>query len=225
MKKYKRIQIYDEIKNRIRNCYYLPGAVLNEEMLTEEFDSSKTPVRDALGRLEQENLLTVIPKVGIEVNNITVKDINDIYEVRLLIEPYALLNYGKTIDPSTFLNYYDLFKLQNSKNNLDDHIYSIDDDFHLLIVQSCENEHIIDTYERISFQTQRLRILSGKNTEKRLAQSYSEHLEIIEACLSSDLEQASKLLIRHIKNSQIEAYKTFNNINKPPVLLESSSNI
>ena len=53
---------YNIIKDKIINCEYAPSALLNEEMLKEDVQASRTPIRDALGRLEQEGLVTILPK-------------------------------------------------------------------------------------------------------------------------------------------------------------------
>ena len=58
---------------------------------------SRTPMRDALGRLEQEGLITILPKKGLMVSPITDEDVHSIYEVRLLVEPYALRVYGELL--------------------------------------------------------------------------------------------------------------------------------
>lgn len=68
-------QAYNVIKEKIINCEFAPGAVYNEEYLCEEVNTSRTPVRDALGRLEQEGLIKIMPKRGIVVSPLTLKDV------------------------------------------------------------------------------------------------------------------------------------------------------
>ena len=55
---------YNSIKEKILNCQYMPNSFLNEDLLCEEFGVSRTPIRDALSRLEQEHLITIMPKKG-----------------------------------------------------------------------------------------------------------------------------------------------------------------
>ena len=85
---------YNKIRQKIVTCEYAPGTLLNEEILTEALGLSRTPIRDALSRLEQEGLIEIRPKRGITVKSLTVSDINMIFEVRNLYEPYILKNYG-----------------------------------------------------------------------------------------------------------------------------------
>ena len=75
-------------------CEYAPNQLLSESLLQEELGFSRTPVREAISRLAQEGLLKVFPKRGIVVSGITVSDIRMIFEVRTLVEPYALRTCG-----------------------------------------------------------------------------------------------------------------------------------
>ena len=77
---------YHHIRQKIITCEYAPGAFLNEEMLTEDMNLSRTPVRDALSRLEQEGLIQIRSKRGIMVTPLSVREINMIYEMRLLYD-------------------------------------------------------------------------------------------------------------------------------------------
>ena len=73
---------YNTIKEKIITCEYAPGSLLNEESLTDMLKISRTPIRDALGRLEQEGLIEILPKKGIMVTNLSMPDINMIVEIR-----------------------------------------------------------------------------------------------------------------------------------------------
>ena len=86
-------QAYTTIKNKILTCEYMPNSFLNEDLLCEELQVSRTPVRDALGRLEQENLIKIVPKKGFFVTPLSIGEINMAFEARLLIEPYIISNY------------------------------------------------------------------------------------------------------------------------------------
>ena len=102
---------YNTIRNKIVTCQYAPGTFLNEEQLTTELSLSRTPVRDALGRLEQEGLLEIRPKCGILVRPLTLNDIDMTFEVRMLYEPYIL-----SACPNEFINRsYDTIQTQNER--------------------------------------------------------------------------------------------------------------
>ena len=84
-----KLQAYQYLKTRILNCEYRPNEFLNEQKLCAEMGNiSRTPMRDALGRLEQEGLITILPKKGLMVSGITEEDVHSMFEMRLLVEPY-----------------------------------------------------------------------------------------------------------------------------------------
>ena len=86
-----KLQAYQYLKTKILNCEYRPNEFLNEQKLCAEMGNiSRTPMRDALGRLEQEGLITILPKKGLMVSGITEEDVHSMFEMRLLVEPYAL---------------------------------------------------------------------------------------------------------------------------------------
>lgn len=92
-----KLQAYQYLKTKILNCEYRPNEFLNEQKLCAEMGNiSRTPMRDALGRLEQEGLITILQK-GLMVSGITEEDVHSMFEMRLLVEPYALRTYGNAI--------------------------------------------------------------------------------------------------------------------------------
>ncbi len=97
-------QAYQTIRTKILNCEYAPNSYLNEEQLCKEINVSRTPIRDALSRLEQENLIKILPKKGVVVAPLNINEINMIYETRILLEPYILATYGNRIDDNQFFN-------------------------------------------------------------------------------------------------------------------------
>ena len=88
---------YNAIRKKIITCEYAPGMFLSEELLTDELGLSRTPVRDALSRLEQEGLVEIKPKRGVTVSPLSINDVNMIFEVRTIYETYILRNYGPLI--------------------------------------------------------------------------------------------------------------------------------
>ena len=79
-------KIYSIIKKRILNLYFEPGQNLNPKELAKELGVSQTPIREVLLRLEWEKLVTIIPRMGIQVTKIDFKELKEIYRSRILIE-------------------------------------------------------------------------------------------------------------------------------------------
>lgn len=201
---------YNTIRQKIVTCKFAPGAFINEELLTEELHLSRTPIRDALGRLEQEGLIQIMPKRGIMVTPLSVKDINMIFEVRLLYEPYILKNYGSLIQEKPMMDFYNMFLHKKSKEEClenNDYFYNIDSEFHSVIVNSCPNTYIRQNYNQIWTQNQRFRFMSGTFSENRIAETFREHLNIAALCLQKNWEEAAEQMIFHIEESKKATFK------------------
>lgn len=199
---------YEIIKQRIINCEYLPGTMLNEETLKEELHVSRTPIRDALGRLEQENLITIKPKKGILVSEFGIEDINTIFETRLLYERYALLEYGNNLDEIKLASFYHAYSAAN--DNIDrSFIMNLDATFHTFIMSPIRNSYILHSYELVSIQNKRLRILTGSTSQKRLLESDKEHLQIVRFCIEKQWTKAADALTTHLMNAKISAFDLF----------------
>ena len=197
---------YDFIKKRILSCEYAPGLHLNEQQLCEAMGGiSRTPVRDAVSRLEQEGLLDILPKKGILVSELRFGDINRIFEVRMLLEPYVLRRYGNNLDTDQ-LRYFAQIMSDHTKIPFDS-FYDLDDQFHNFVMSAMHNQYLIDAYQNISNLNQRLRMLSGTLVENRLADTFTEHRAIIRACQQQNWELAAEAMTQHLEASRISTFQ------------------
>lgn len=197
---------YEFIKKKILSCEYAPGVYLNEQQLCEEMGAiSRTPVRDAVSRLEQEGLLNILPKKGILVSELRISDINRIFEVRVLLEPYVLKRYGNKLSTDQ-LRYFSQVMSDPDKIPPDS-FYDLDDNFHGFIMSALSNQYLLDTYENINNMNQRLRVLSGSLVENRIADTFAEHRQIIRACLQKNWEAAAQAMNQHLEASRISTFR------------------
>lgn len=203
-----KLKAYNLIKEKIISCEYAPGSYLNEEQIGETIAASRTPIRDALGRLEQEGLITILPKKGIMVSPLTVNDINMIFEVRLLYEPYALEHYGHVLDGMRLMEFYESISRTEMRNNPDNaqEFFQLDDGFHAYIMSAVSNRYIHQAYDLIQNQNLRFRVMTGAKIEKRLSDTCKEHLEILRACLQCDWSAAVDAMSEHLKQSRASTF-------------------
>lgn len=195
-------QAYQIIKEKIIDCTYAPGAIINEELIREEINASRTPIRDALSRLEQEGLLKIMPKKGIVISEITVNDINMIYEARCLVEPHVVRQYGSRIPQKTLMHYYHMY-IDYIEGKIDHYSYQeMDDSFHRLFINASENSFFINLYSSIESQILRTRVISGKVSSPRLSDTAQEHIAIVKAALKNDWIDASKAMENHLSLSK-----------------------
>jgi DNA-binding GntR family transcriptional regulator len=82
--------VYQSLKKDILTCRHKPGAVLKEKELASLYGTSRVPIREACGRLQQEGLLEAVPYKGYFVSQVSLNDITDYFDLRLLLETYAV---------------------------------------------------------------------------------------------------------------------------------------
>lgn len=206
---------YSIIRSKILTCEYAPNTFLNEDLLCKEINASRTPIRDALSRLEQENLVKIIPKKGVIVAPLTVNEVNIIYETRILLEPYIIVTYGCKINEELQKKMHNI--LSQADINIDNiqKIYDLDDEYHRIIVELCENKYLIQCYDNIYAQNLRLRIISGNQNTERLLATHEEHMLISNQILKRDYKKASEAMVDHLIASKDAAFKALLDGNCP----------
>ena len=196
---------YTVLRQKIISCEYEPGSFLNEDMLMEALGLGRTPIRDALIRLENEGLVEIRPKKGTVVTSLNLRDISMIFEVRMLYEPYILLNYGKALPEDELRRYLEIFssppkddsRLVNGRS-----CFELDTEFHAMIVDACPNPYIRQSYALTRTQNERFRHMTGIRTDHRLEATFREHLAIVRRCLDGDWEGAAEEMRRHLESSR-----------------------
>ena len=117
-------QAYDYIKHKIKVCSYLPGEAINELRIAEETGIGRTPVREALLSLKEENLVEVRPRKGTFAPLITEDKINEMYQIRRLLEPVIAVRYKQNFEKTKLLDYDSLFEHLDIEN--DEQYYNLD---------------------------------------------------------------------------------------------------
>jgi DNA-binding GntR family transcriptional regulator len=184
----------------------LPGSVISEDHLAGEFGTSRTPIREALLRLQRENLVVIFPRQGTFVSQISVKDIYEIFHIRLIIEPRVARSAGKNMDPGALEGFRNFFHTIDTQTCSFKEWFRHDRDFHSYIIESSDNRHLIRMYSSIMDQNQRMRVLAGK-LPRRIPDTNQEHAEIVDALLSRDEERIERVMSAHILASRDAALK------------------
>ena len=199
---------YEYVKEKILSCEYRPGVFLNENQLCEEMGGiSRTPVRDALSRLEQDGLVTIMPKRGVMVTEMRISDLNRIFEVRALLEPYALRKYGSRMDMDAMGRIYAQLRAPEAWEKEGDaeamkNYYARDNEFHDIIISAMPNPHLRLLYETVGNLNRRFRVLTGNEVKDRVQKTNKEHLAIVEACIRQDWEAAAQAMQEHLEVSR-----------------------
>ena len=195
-------QVFEKLENDIIQGIYPKGEILTELKLVEQLGVSRTPIREALRRLEQERLIADAGK-GSRVLGITEDDLLDIMNIRERIEGlaayYAAINItdeGK----AALAHIVDLQEFYFNKND-PDHLRKVDDEFHDAICRLSGRTVITDTLIPLHRKTRRFRRIAMED-RVRTAKTTQEHRDIYEAIMSGDALLAKKLTKAHIANAK-----------------------
>ena len=195
-------QVFEKLENDIITGFYPRGEILTELKLVEQLGVSRTPIREALRRLEQERLITDTGK-GSMVLGITVEDLIDIMEIRQRIEGLAAYYATKNMTQEGLAELHQINELQDfyyAKNDIE-RLRQMDDRFHDTIYALCQRSVILDTLFPLHRKTMRYRRISMEESG-RLANSMEEHRSIYNAIVSGQAELAEKLMTQHIENAK-----------------------
>ncbi len=195
-------QVFERLESDIITGVYPRGEILTELRLVEELGVSRTPIREALRRLEQEHLIAESGK-GSVVLGITVEDLLDIMEIRFRTEGlaayYATLNMTEQ-GLEELRNISELQDFYFSKRDLEQ-LRQMDDKFHNMIYKLSGRTVLRDTLQPLHRKTQRYRKQSISD-DSRLAHSIKEHKEIFMAMVEKDAVKAEALMTKHIENAK-----------------------
>lgn len=197
---------YDYLYNQIISNNYMPETAIVENDICQILNISRTPVREALKRLESEGLVYKIKDVGTLVKEITYDDIREVFEIRTLIELYALKRYINTVSDGELKALADKLDKLNKKSSVQDY-YNSDRSIHNSLMSYCANNRLIRFWQEINAQVEKLRRISAA-TPERLVHSLEEHQKLIAAIRNRNYEEAYDCLSTHlaaVEKSVIEA--------------------
>ncbi|WP_203287778.1 GntR family transcriptional regulator [Metabacillus sp. cB07] len=197
-------QAYEKIKELIVNGDLAPGDFISEAFLSEQLEMSRTPVRSALQRLEHDGILRIHPKQGIYISDISVKQINEVYEIRIALETFALRKLSKTIEQNQLEVLHGILKTQfeHVKNEEFDLSLKYDLIFHLKIMEFIENDQMLEMYKSIR---DKLKFFGNEVLKKnidRLWQTYEEHISILEELEEGNTEEVVERMENHLQDGR-----------------------
>jgi len=203
-----RTDVYDQLKERLFAGELRSGQFLSQRELTVLLGATLNPVREAIRKLEAEGLINVYAQRGIQIAEADPKAINDAYEYRLLLETNALRHFAAAATHEQMLTVKKkvetiLAMIAKSPEDRAVRVRALDEDynFHQDLIDFQENEIISKHYRLNAARLRLFRINTGEPLQ-RLDTAAREHIEILEACLAGQSEQAVTLLARHIEISR-----------------------
>lgn len=196
--------VFQTLRQAILKGEIRPGERLMEVQLANKLGVSRTPIREAIRKLELEGLVTMVPRKGAEVAQITEKNLKDVLEVRRALEELAVRIACDRISAAQLEQLKNAaveFQQSLSKKDVTA-IAEADVHFHDVIYMATDNQRLIHILNNLREQMYRFRVeyLKKRDFHSRLVK---EHGEIIEAMENRDREQAAKCIIEHIDNQEL----------------------
>lgn len=195
-------QVFERLESEILSGVYQRGEILTEMCLCANLGVSRTPIREALRRLEQEHIIEISGK-GIVVLGVTDQDLHDIYDIRREIEGAAAAKTAENITDEEIDSLREILELQEfyvSKKDAD-HIRLMDSRFHQMVYRFTKSSVYFDTLMPLHKKVQKHRKKSVENNS-RAQSSLEEHRRIFEAIAARDPKAAERAMIAHVENAR-----------------------
>ena len=197
-------QIFEQLEKDILSGKYQRGEVLSELRLSKEMNVSRTPIREALLRLAQENILQESGR-GMVVIGISNDDMLDMYDIRLHLEGEVAKRAAVNITPEQLFELLELVELQRyyinkQGNGSSEHTKNLDSQFHELLYASSGSKAYTDVLVRIHKKMTKYRIASISK-QSRALQSNDEHMAICEALRTHDPVAVENAVLAHVRNA------------------------
>ena len=201
--------VFVTLRRQILRGELKPGERLMEISLANELGVSRTPIREAIRKLEHEGLVVMIPRRGAHVSEITRQELNDVLEIRRSLDVLAIRRAAEFMTEKDILELRaaeEAFALLVERKDADlTALGEADEHFHDIIYQGTNNRRLIQILNNLREQMYRFRVEYLKDTDIRQTLIH-EHNSIVKAIEDRNLEEAERLMKLHIDNQ----YRTIN---------------
>jgi DNA-binding GntR family transcriptional regulator len=197
-------KVYKAFKRDIIHGVYQPGEPLTEKVLAKRYKGSRTPVRESALRLQQERLLRIVPNRGYFVSQITLQELNEIYEYRIAVECAAAdLAAMKGGDPELLARLIELANTSYRTDSRESYVQFIEADtsFHLGIARLSRNQMLVRAVNEARSQMERI-MYAAIDIHYYGEVPAREHQEIVKAIQEHNPELARKRMYDHISQSK-----------------------
>jgi GntR family transcriptional regulator, rspAB operon transcriptional repressor len=199
-------KIYDLLKRDIIECQLEPGELLRESVVTQRYQIGHTPFREACHRLEAEGLIQILPHRGYLVASFSQKDIRDLFELRMAIEPFAAELAAERGNPDELKGLEENLGretrlVKTRPSNLIQSINWNNMRFHLNVAQLADNRELFNSVENIHQKLMRTIMFTAKRApNSQLLSTY--HRDIVEAIKGRRAGVARKCMAKDIQSAQ-----------------------
>lgn len=192
---------YTQIKELIQTGIFPPNSFLSERQLVENLQISKTPIRSALELLEAQGLVAVSPQQGIIVKELSVRDIAELFDMRLAVEPFMASKLaGRVLSADQSERLVSNLALQNAAALAGDALAAtqLDIEFHMLLASLLDNREMTAWQSRCFDKLYRSVLRINQLSNGRLLKSQQDHAAIVTAITSCNATAAAKAMTEHL---------------------------
>lgn len=195
--------VFEALLSAIMSGALPPGERLMEVALSEEMGISRTPVREAIRRLELEGFVIMIPRKGAYVSGLSIRDVENVFELRSSLEILATSLAAERVTDEEIAKleelHAQLIKEVESKNS--GSWVELDCKFHEIIYIATRNDRLIQIMSNLFEQINRYRVISLSQPDMREG-TLHEHENLIKAIKTRDIEAAKEYAYEHIQNTE-----------------------
>lgn len=194
---------YQVLKSDILLCVLPPGAEIHEGEISERLGMSKTPVREALGMLVHEGFVDVRPRQGYRVSDITISDVQEVFQMRLLLEPAAAELAAERATPEQLAELRSLVE-EAAGETYEQRVASIAR-FHEVLAEASGNSRLASNLVSLLEEVHRLFFL-GLELEDMVSHS-GEHRELLDALLKGNHHLAGEIATRQVEEGRLRVFE------------------
>jgi DNA-binding GntR family transcriptional regulator len=194
-------QAFDLIKKMILSRQIKPGERIPEEKISASLGISRTPVREALQKLEQNGLVTIVPRSYASVAELNPDDRTHIGEVRLQLDALVARKLAETATAEDIERFRTIEQscVELAENNDTAGVFEAHSELHLEMAKRTGNPYLYEMMKSIDLKVQFLRA-SGYMSSQEIFENLSYHDAIINALSNHDKEKAQELMVQHIRD-------------------------
>lgn len=191
---------YAQLRRRIIRLELPPGTKFSEVQAAGWLKTGKTPVREALGRLVHEGLVRTVPRVGYEVTPITLRDVQELFALRAIVEPAAVEMAIGNVDPEWLIRLEQLCQAACKSENLESvaEFLRMNSQFHLTIAEASGNGRLVAILRSVLEESERLYTIAVRLLD-RTEEMVHEHRELIAALEEGNATAARELTLTAIE--------------------------
>jgi GntR family transcriptional regulator, rspAB operon transcriptional repressor len=191
---------YEYLKGKILNLEIMPGEQIHIEVLSKELEVSRTPIREAFLRLVADGLIEIRPRVGYFVADITENDIQDLFEIREIVETRAANKAAYALSDDELQGLKKLIVESKAAVDKGDYEAYLGRDilFHNYLQKHIQNKRLVAFMESLNDLTHRERIMSIRSVEN-IKETILEHEQIVDSLLARDGDKAAWYMGEHLK--------------------------